>query len=468
MGSKENPRQNISTKQMSKQDPNRSAETATIRGNTGIYFMWRALSHRNYRLFFVGQSISMIGTWMTRVATSWLVYRLTGSATMLGVVGFAGQLPSFLFAPIAGVLVDRWNRHRILVVTQVLAMLQSAALAILVFTGLIRMWQVVALSVFQGLINAFDMPARQSFVVEMVEKKEDLPNAIALNSSMVNAARLIGPSIAGVLIAAVGEGWCFMLDAISYIAVIVSLLLMSLKESTRKAVKGSNVLRQFREGWSYVSKFPPIRAMLLLLAIVSLIGMPYTVLMPLFADQVLHGGPHTLGLLMAASGVGALSGALFLASRTSVVGLGKYIPASAAAFGLGLVAFSFSRTLWVSLILMTVSGMGFMVQMAVTNTLLQTIVDEDKRGRVMSFYTMAFVGTTPFGSLLAGIMAERIGAPSTLMWGGLGCITGAILFSISLPSLRQHVRPIYVRLGILPEIARGIGDSSELSVPPES
>jgi MFS family permease len=438
-----------------------------MRGNSGISFMWRALGHRNYRLFFVGQSISLIGTWMTRVATSWLVYRLTGSAAMLGVVGFAGQLPSFLLAPIAGVLVDRWNRHRILVVTQVLAMFQSAALAILVFTGLIQIWQVIALSVFQGLINAFDMPARQTFVVEMVEKKEDLPNAIALNSTMVNAARLIGPSIAGVLIAAVGEGWCFMLDAISYIAVIASLVLMSLKESTRRAAKGSNVLRQFREGWSSVSRFPPIRAVLLLLALVSLIGMPHTVLMPVIADKVLHGGPHTLGLLMASSGIGALSGALFLASRRSVVGLGKYIPASAAAFGLGLIAFSFSRSLWVSLILMMLTGMGFMVQMAVSNTLLQTIVDEDKRGRVMSFYTMAFMGTTPFGSLLAGIMAERIGAPRTLMWGGLGCVAGAVLFSISLPRLRQHVRPIYVRLGILPEIAQAIGDSSELSVPPE-
>jgi MFS family permease len=452
---------------MSKQELNGSAESARARGRSRASFMWRALSHRNYKLFFVGQSISLIGTWMTRVATSWLVYRLTGSATMLGVVGFAGQFPSFLLAPIAGVLVDRWDRHRILVFTQVLAMLQSAALAILVFTGLIRIWQVIALSIFQGLINAFDMPARQTFLVEMVEKKEDLPNAIALNSSMVNAARLVGPSIAGVLIAAVGEGWCFMLDAISYVAVIASLLLMSLKESTRRSVKESKVLRQFREGWSYVSRFPPIRNVLLLLALVSLIGMPYTVLMPVIADRVLHGGPHTLGLLMAASGVGALTGALFLASRTSVLGLGKFIPASAAVFGLGLVAFSFSRSLWISLILMTLTGMGFMVQMAVSNTILQTIVDEDKRGRVMSFYTMAFMGTTPFGSLLAGIMAERIGAPRTLMWGGLGCVTGAVLFSISLPRLRQHVRPIYVRLGILPEIARGIGDSSELSVPPE-
>lgn len=434
----------------------------------GLAFMLRALGHRNYKLFFSGQSVSMIGTWMTRIATSWLVYRLTGSALLLGVVGFAGQVPSFALAPFAGVLVDRWNRHKLLVATQVLAMLQSLALAVLALTGLIKIWHVIALSIFQGVINAFDMPARQAFVVEMVERREDLPNAIALNSSMVNAARLLGPSIGGVVIAAVGEGWCFMVDGVSYLAVIASLLAMKITPRANRPKKGVNMLAQLREGWQYATGFAPIRKVLMMLALVSLVGMPYTVLMPVFANEILRGGPNTLGLLMAASGVGALTGAMFLAARKSVLGLGKYIPLMAAAFGAGLVAFSFSRVLWLSLPLMVLTGLGFMVQMAASNTVLQTIVEEDKRGRVMSFYTMAFMGTAPFGSLLAGSLAERIGAPHTLMFGGLGCIAGAIWFATSLPSLRRDVRPIYVKIGILPEIAAGIQQTSELSVPPES
>ena len=432
----------------------------------GLVFMLRALGHKNYRLFFSGQIISLIGTWMTRIATSWLVYRLTGSAFLLGVVGFAGQIPSFLLAPFAGVLVDRWNRHRLLVATQVLALLQSLALALLALTGYIKIWHVIGLSIFQGLINAFDMPARQAFVVEMVEKREDLANAIALNSSMVNVARLLGPSIGGVVIAAVGEGWCFMVDAISYLAVIASLLAMKITPRMLTATKDANIFQQLREGWTYVVRFAPIRNILLLLALVSLVGMPYTVLMPVFANDVLHGGPNTLGFLMAASGVGALMGALFLASRRTVLGLGKFIPLMAAAFGAGLIVFSFTRVLWLSLGLMIVTGLGFMVQMAVSNTVLQTIVDEDKRGRVMSFYTMAFMGTAPFGSLLAGSVAERIGAPHTLLFGGIGCILGALWFASSLPALRRDVRPIYVKMGILPEMAASIQQASELSVPP--
>jgi MFS family permease len=434
----------------------------------GLAFMLRALGHKNYKLFFSGQSVSMIGTWMTRIATSWLVYRLTGSALLLGVVGFAGQIPSFIFAPFAGVLVDRWNRHKLLVATQVLAMLQSLALAVLALTGLIKIWHVIALSIFQGVINAFDMPARQAFVVEMVERREDLPNAIALNSSMVNAARLLGPSIGGVVIAAVGEGWCFMIDGVSYLAVIASLLAMNITPRANRAKKGVNMLAQLREGWRYAAGFAPIRKVLMLLALVSLVGMPYTVLMPVFANEILRGGPNTLGLLMAASGVGALCGAMLLAARRSVLGLGKYIPLTAAAFGAGLIAFSFSRVIWLSLPLMVLTGLGFMVQMAASNTVLQTIVEEDKRGRVMSFYTMAFMGTAPFGSLLAGSLAERIGAPRTLMFGGIGCIVGAIWFATSLPKLRRDVRPIYVKIGILPEIATGIQHTSEMSVPPES
>ena len=435
---------------------------------TGSAFMLRALRHKNYQLFFSGQSISLIGTWMTRIATSWLVYRLTGSALLLGVVGFAGQIPSFLLAPFAGVLVDRWNRHRLLVATQVLAMLQSVALAVLAFTGLINIWQIVFLSLFQGLINAFDMPARQSFLIELVEDKNDLPNAIALNSSMVNAARLLGPSIAGILIVWVGEAWCFMLDGISYLAVITSLLMMKIVPRALTTAKETDFVEQLREGWNYVFGFSPIRKILFLLAIVSLVGMPYTVLMPVFANEILHGGPYALGLLMAASGVGALLGAVFLASRQSVLGLGKFIPLMAGLFGAGLIAFSFSTVFWLSLLLLIVTGLGFMVQMAVSNTLLQTIVDEDKRGRVMSFYTMAFTGTVPFGSLLAGGLAEKIGAPHTLLIGGLGCLAGALWFARSLPALRLEIQPIYIKKGILPEITAGVQNVSELSVPPQT
>ena len=437
-------------------------------GATGLAFMLRALDHRNYRLFFSGQSISLIGTWMTRIATSWLVYRLTNSSLLLGVVGFVGQFPSFLLAPVAGVLVDRWNRHRLLMATQVMAMAQSFALAALTLTGVVKIWQVIALSAFQGVINAFDMPARQAFVVEMVEKREDLSNAIALNSSMVNAARLLGPSLAGVIIAAVGEGWCFMLDGVSYLAVIASLLLMTLSRAVEEHLEEENLFRQFREGWNYVAGFTPIRNMLLLLALVSLVGMPYTILMPVFADEILGGGPYTLGWLMAASGMGALMGALFLAARKTVLGLGKFIPMMAGAFGAGLIAFSYSRALWLSLLLMVVTGLGFMVQMAVSNTLLQTIVEEDKRGRVMSFYTAAVMGTTPFGSLLAGIAATKIGAPHTLLISGICCIGGALWFAKTLPALRRDVRPIYMRMGILPQVASGLQKTSELTVPPET
>ena len=427
----------------------------------------RALRHRNYRLFFVGQGISLVGTWLTRVATSWLVYRLTGSALLLGVVGFAGQIPTFFLAPLAGVWIDRWDRHKVLVVTQALAMVQSALLAGFALTGTIGVPHVIALNLFQGLINAFDTPARQSFVVQMIEDREDLPNAIALNSSMVNGARLLGPAIAGILIAAVGEGWCFLLDALSYLAVLASLFAMRLA-ARPKARAPRGVLTELAEGLRYVVGFAPIRAVLLLLALVSLMGMPYTVLMPVMAKEVLGGGPDTLGLLMASAGLGALGGALWLASRRSVLGLGRVIPIAAACFGLALIAFSRSRVLWLSLPLLALAGMAMMVQMASSNTVLQTIVDEDKRGRVMSFYAAAFFGSVPFGSLLAGALASRLGAPGTILVGGVACIIGAAVFSTQLPRLRKAVRPIYVRLGILPEIAQGVGAASELTEPPES
>ncbi|MGC2245545.1 MAG: MFS transporter [Terriglobales bacterium] len=427
----------------------------------------RALRHRNYRLFFGGQGISLIGTWMTRVATGWLVYRLTGSAFLLGLVSFAGQIPILVLGPFAGVWIDRWNRHRVLVVTQALSMLESFGLAALALSHIITVREVILLNLFQGAVNAFDMPARQAFVIEMVEEPEDLGNAIALNSSLVNAARLIGPSVAGLIIAAVGEGYCFLIDGFSYMAVIASLLLMLV---TPRPLGRSHpsVLSELREGWNYVIGFRPIWSILVLLACISLVGMPYTALMPIFAGKVLHGGAHTLGFLMGAVGVGALFGAVTLAARPSVLGLGRLVPMTATGFGISLIAFSASRMLWLSLILLVITGFCFMQNLASCNTILQTIVDNEKRGRVMSFYSVAFQGVAPFGSLIAGAVASRIGAPHTLMIGGTICVCGAGLFALQLPTLRKLIRPIYVRIGIIPELAKGVYAASVLQDPPEN
>jgi MFS family permease len=415
---------------------------------------WRALRHRNFRLFFTGQSISLIGTWMTRVATSWLVYRLTGSALLLGTVSFAGQIPTFLLAPFAGVLVDRINRRKLLVWTQVLAGIQSLALAALTLAKIITIHEIIALSVFQGLINAFDMPGRQSFLVQMVSgetgkpDKQDLSNAIALNSSIVNAARLIGPAIAGIVIAAIGEGYCFAIDGLSYIAVVVSLLMMRVPASTITRATTS-MLEQLREGWSYVVHFRPIRTILTLFALLSLMGMPFMVLMPIFASQVLHGGAHTLGYLMGASGVGALISAVSLALRKSVRGLTTMIQIAAVMFGIGLILFGLSHYLALSLLLMIIVGFGMMQGLAASNTVIQTLVPEDKRGRVMSYYTMAFVGMAPFGSLLAGALAHRFGASHAVMITGAFCLIGAAWFSTQLKSVRAVMKPIYIEMGIL-------------------
>jgi MFS family permease len=421
----------------------------------------RALQYRNYRLYFTGQSLSLIGTWMTRIATGWLVYRLTGSAMLLGAVGFAGQVPVFVLAPFAGVLADRWNRHRVLVVTQALAMIQSALLAVLALTDLITITHVIVLATCQGLINAFDMPARQALVVQMVDERRDLPNAIALNSSMVNAARMVGPSIAGLLIAWVGEGVCFLVDAVSYIAVIATLLMMRLRPPVQPAVP-KRVVAELVGGWRYAAGFAPVRAILALLAVLSLAAMPYAVLMPIVASRILHGGAHTLGFLMAASGLGALGAGAYLASRSSVLGLGRVIVLAVAGAGAGLVGLSQSNVLWLSLMLMPIIGAGVMIEIAASNTLLQTMVDDDMRGRVMAFYTMAFVGTMPFGSLIAGAFADRFGAPTTLLVGGVACIVGAGVFLARLPALRRLVQPIYVRLGIMPEIASGMNRAVDL------
>jgi MFS family permease len=427
---------------------------------------FRSLRYKNYRLFFYGQSISLIGTWIQRITTPWLVYDLTHSAFMLGLIGFAGQIPTFILSPIAGVLTDRWNRYHILIITQIAAMVQAFALAFLYLSGTIEVWHIVLLSLFLGCVNAFDVPARQSFVVEMVEKKEDLANAIALNSSMVNGARLLGPSIAGLLIAFTGEGMCFLLNGISYIFVIGSLLLMTI---VPRKINNQNkqVLKNLKEGFTYTFGFAPIKYIILLLALVSLMGMPYAVLMPIFSKEILHGSSHTFGFLMGASGLGALGGALYLASRKSVLGLARLIPRATVIFGLGLIAFSFSRYFILSMALMVVIGLGMMLQMASSNTILQTIVEDDKRGRVMSFFTMAFMGTAPFGSFLAGSLASSIGVSNTLLFGGISCIGGAFLYSRKLPQLRKAIRPIYIKLGIISEGSQGIQTVTQFTIPPE-
>ena len=408
---------------------------------TGIRLMIRALRYRNYRLFFGGQGISLIGTWMQQVAMSWLVYRLTNSAFLLGIVGFTSQIPTFALAPLAGVLVDRWNRHRILIVTQTLAMIQAFVLAILIMLGIVTVRHIIILSLFLGLVNAFDAPSRQAFVFEMVEKKEDLGNAIALNSLMFNAARLIGPFIAGVLIATVGEGACFFINGLSYIAVIAALIAM--KIDRRITFHEAEVLKGLKEGFDYVFGFTPIRSILLLLGLVSLMGVPYVVLMPVFAKDVFHGGARTLGFLTSSMGLGALIGAIYLASRRSIVGFEKNIVLASSLFGASLVFFSRSNTLWLSLLFLLLAGFGMIVHMASSNTVLQFIIEDDKRGRVMSFYTMAFMGMIPFGSLMAGSLASSIGAPNTLLIGGLICILGSLMFATKLPYLERIAHPVH-------------------------
>lgn len=433
-------------------DPTRAAER-------DYSHAWRALRHRNFRLFFGGQTISLVGTWMTRIATAWLVYRLTKSPLLLGTVSFAGQIPTFLLAPLAGVIVDRSDRRQVLIWTQTLAMVQSLLLAWLTLAHRINITEILILSSFQGLINAFDMPGRQAFMVQMVEDRNDLSNAIAINSSMVNVARLVGPSLAGMVIAVSSEGWCFLVDGISYIAVIISLLLMRVHvTAARRAI--TSMFEQMREGWSYVSEFTPIRTILTLFALVSLMGMPFMVLMPVFAGTVLHGGPHTLGFLMGAAGAGALVSALSLVLRRSVRGLTKMIPIAAMIFGGGLFFFGMSHWVWLSLILMLFTGFGMLQGMTASNTIIQTLVSEDMRGRVMSYYTAAFMGMAPFGSLLAGSLANWMGAPRTVMFTGSCCILGGVWFWTRLRAIRREMRPIYEQLGIIPPVAQVVEEAA--------
>lgn len=426
----------------------------------------RALAHRNYRLFIAGQSISLIGTWMQQIGLSWLVYDLTKSAFWLGVVSFSTQLPTLFVAPLAGVLSDRWNRHRTLLVTQSVAMLQAVALVVLAWNSQIQVWQIILLGIVLGIVNAFDMPTRQAFVTDMVPNREDLPNAIAVNSSIVNAARLVGPFVAGLLIAAGGALSCFVVNAVSYVPVLGALLAMR-NLPVRPTTHTNSILEGLVEGFRYGLGFRPIRVLLLMMSLVSLAGISLSVLLPLFAHEILQGGPQLFGMLTGASGCGALTSALYLASRKSVLGLGNKMGWATATFGVAIIGFGFSRSIPLSLILLYVSGFSMMLQMAACNTLLQTITTENMRGRVMSLYMMAFMGTAPLGSLLAGIVADRYGAPIALLAGGLSCIAGAIVFARQLPRMRAEVRPIYEQAGIVSPMASAIHTVSQLETPPE-
>jgi MFS family permease len=390
--------------------------------------MLRALRHKNYALFFTGQSVSLIGTWMQQMAVAWLVYRKTGSAVALGVVGFASQIPAFFLTPFTGVIADRSDRHKLFIATQVMAMLQAFLLAALVISGVFKLWELIALSAMLGIVNAVDIPVRHSFIVEIVDKKEDLGNAIALNSMIFNGARFVGPSLAGLIVARLGEGVCFFINGISYLAVIAALFAMKIEKERPSVRRHKPLLEGLRDGFLYAFGVLPIKRTLALLSTVSLFGSSYLILMPIFTRDVLKGGATTLGFLIGASGVGALAGAMRLAWRRKTEGLEKIIISSTAIFGFGLIALASSRVLLLSLCFMALIGFGLITQAVGTNTLLQMTVDDDKRGRVMSLFAMAFMGIMPFGNLLAGAVAARIGAPLTLAVNGCICLIGVLIF----------------------------------------
>jgi MFS family permease len=432
-----------------------------IFNSTRFNLMFRALKHKNYRLFVSGQSLSLIGTWIQQVAMTWLVYRITGSAFMLGVLGFSGQLPLFIIASFAGVLADRWDRHKMLLYTQSLALVQALILSILVFTEIVHIWQLIFLAVLLGTINAFDMPIRQAFVSDMIEnKKEDLGNAVALNSSMVNAARLVGPSIAGLLIATAGEGWCFLINGVSYLAVVISLLKMEINYIP-KGAKESKIIKELKEGFSYTFGFPPIMYLILLLATVSLMSNSLTLLAPVFAKEYLNGNASTFGFLMAGYGSGALAGAVYLLNKKNVLGLGRLIGYAVIILSISMFIMAFSRVFILSIIVMFIAGTGTMLHIASVNTLLQTISEESKRGRVMSFYAMAFRGMSPFGSIIGGGLGGWIGAPLTIIIGGAASLSSALFYISKLSVIRPLVKPIYENLGILPQVARGVQQATD-------
>ena len=433
-----------------------SPQSNAAKSNTrGLPVTLRALKHRNFQLFFSGQLISLIGTWMQNVAQAWLVYRLTGSSLLLGSVGFASQFPVFLASPLGGIVADRYNRHRVVIATQTASMVLAFILAGLTLSHVITIPEIFVLAALLGIVNAFDIPGRQAFLVEMVGR-EDLMNAIALNSSMFNGARIIGPAIAGILVAKIGEGWCFFANAVSYIAVIIGLLMM--RVPPRPYRQHGPPLAHIIEGFRWVRDTAPIRALLFLLGLVSLVAMPYTVLMPIFADRILRGGgehlavligSHSpgamrLGILMGATGVGALLGALTLATRTGVYGLGRWVTLSCAGFAISLMAFALSRNFWLSTALLVPVGYCMMLQMSASNTLIQAMVPDELRGRVMSVYSMMFMGMAPFGAFFGGAIADRLGAPLALSMGAVACLGGAAIFGMRLPKIRAEARRLIV------------------------
>ncbi len=416
--------------------------------------LWRSLRHRNYRLYLTGQIVSVCGTWMQQVALSWLIYRLTGSATLLGVVGFASQIPIFALGPIGGVISDRYSCHRVAVWTQCAALLQALLLAGLTLMGWIHPLQIIFLGIALGIVYAFDMPARQALVHQLVDS-EDIANAVALNSSMINAARIVGPSLAGLVIAKFGEGVCFLLNAASYVAVIVALLAMKLPERQRSSLESSSIANSLIEGGRYILATTPIRDVLLLLGVVGFMGMPYMTLMPVFAAHVHKSGADALGLMFGAVGSGALIGALFLAQRKNIVGLGRVIVSATIGFGLGLILFTLAQPFWLSLLLLVAVGCGWMVLIAACNTALQTLADDPMRGRVMSLFSMMIVGMAPFGSLLAGWAADQVGAPLVVAIGGGFCAIAGMIFARQLPRLRAAAKPILAARGIIMEASVG-------------
>jgi MFS family permease len=409
--------------------------------------MFRALRHRNYRLFFCGQIVSLIGTWMQNIAQAWLVYRLTKSSLLLGLVGFAGQIPVFLFATVGGVFADRHSRHRTVIATQTASLILAFIFAALTLLEHIRVWEIMLLAGLLGLVNAFDIPARQAFIIEMVIP-EDLINAIALNSAMFNGARILGPAVAGITVAAIGEGWCFFANGVSYIAVIAGLLLMHVTPRARDARAGSG-LKNILAGFRFVVHTGPIRALLLLLGLVSVTGMPYAVLMPIFADKVLHAGARGLGVLMGSTGVGALAATLVMASRREVRGLGRWIIYASSGFGASLILFSFSRSYPLSILLLLPAGFSMLIQMSSSNTLIQSMVPDALRGRVMAVYSMMFMGMAPFGALLAGAVARGLGAAITVALGGATCMLGSCVFGTRWPALRGEARQLILAQGMM-------------------